>query len=58
MKVPDVLISGNHKKIAEWQEKESLRRTYLRRPDMLTDAVFTKDQKKWLDDIKKETNLL
>ncbi|WP_414840129.1 tRNA (guanosine(37)-N1)-methyltransferase TrmD [Carnobacterium sp. TMP28] len=58
MKVPDVLISGNHKKIAEWQEKESLRRTYLRRPDMLTDTVFTKDQKKWLDDIKKETNLL
>ncbi|MCA9766148.1 MAG: tRNA (guanosine(37)-N1)-methyltransferase TrmD [Carnobacterium sp.] len=58
MKVPEVLISGNHKKIAEWQEKESLRRTYLRRPDMLTDTVFTKDQKKWLDDIKKETNLL
>ncbi|SEK84587.1 tRNA (guanine37-N1)-methyltransferase [Carnobacterium iners] len=58
MKVPDVLISGNHKKIAEWQEKESLRRTYLRRPDMLTETIFTKDQKKWLDDIKKETNLL
>ena len=57
MKVPDVLISGNHKKIAEWQEKESLRRTYLRRPDMLSEIVFTKDQKKWLDEIKSEENL-
>ncbi len=57
MKVPDVLISGNHKKIAEWQEKESLRRTYLRRPDMLSETVFTKNQKKWLDEIKFEENL-
>ncbi|MEG0268413.1 MAG: tRNA (guanosine(37)-N1)-methyltransferase TrmD, partial [Carnobacterium sp.] len=57
MKVPDVLISGNHKKIAEWQEKESLRRTYLRRPDMLAKTVITKDQKKWLDEIKSEENL-
>lgn len=57
MKVPDVLISGNHKKIAEWQEKESLRRTYLRRPDMLLEKVFTKDQKKWLDEIQNEENL-
>lgn len=56
MKVPDVLISGNHKKIAEWQEKESLRRTYLRRPDMLAKTVITKDQKKWLDEIKSEEN--
>lgn len=46
MKVPDVLLSGNHKKIAEWQEKESLRRTYLRRPDMLEQLELTKEQKK------------
>ena len=57
MKVPDVLISGNHKKIAEWQEKESLRRTYMRRPDMLIESSFTKEQKKWLDEIKEEINL-
>src|SRR6478752_2540943 len=33
MKVPDVLISGNHKLIEEWRNKEALRRTLLRRPD-------------------------
>ena len=35
MKVPDVLMSGNHKNIDEWRHKESLRRTYTRRPDLL-----------------------
>ncbi|MEG0289458.1 MAG: tRNA (guanosine(37)-N1)-methyltransferase TrmD [Carnobacterium sp.] len=54
MKVPDVLLSGNHKKIAEWQEKESLRRTYLRRPDMLEQLELTKEQKNWLAEIKSE----
>jgi len=35
MKVPEVLTSGNHQKIAEWRNKEALRRTYERRPDLL-----------------------
>lgn len=34
MKVPEVLTNGNHKLIEEWQLKESLRRTYQRRPDL------------------------
>lgn len=35
MKVPAVLLSGDHKKVAEWREAESLRRTMERRPDLL-----------------------
>ena len=35
MKVPDVLISGDHKKIDEWRKQESLKRTQERRPDLL-----------------------
>lgn len=35
MKVPDVLLSGNHKKIAEWKMEESLNKTRQRRPDLL-----------------------
>lgn len=35
MKVPDILLSGDHKKIDEWRLSESLRRTGERRPDML-----------------------
>ena len=35
MKVPDVLLSGNHKKIAEWRKEQSLERTKKNRPDLL-----------------------
>lgn len=54
MKVPDTLISGNHKLIEEWRTKESLRRTLERRPDLLESVELTKEQMKWLDEIKKE----
>lgn len=35
LKVPDVLMSGDHKKIEEWRHEESLKRTQERRPDLL-----------------------
>ena len=54
MKVPDVLISGNHKYIEEWRKKESLRRTWQRRPDLLNHYDLTKEEKKWLEEIKNE----
>ncbi|MBI9010364.1 MAG: tRNA (guanosine(37)-N1)-methyltransferase TrmD [Tenericutes bacterium] len=34
-KVPDVLLSGNHKEIAKWREEMKLKRTEERRPDLL-----------------------
>lgn len=36
MKVPEVLLSGNHQEIAEWRKKEALKRTEERRPELLT----------------------
>lgn len=48
MKVPDVLISGNHRLIDEWRAKESLRRTFERRPDLLDEIELSDKQKKWL----------
>ncbi|WP_156183039.1 tRNA (guanosine(37)-N1)-methyltransferase TrmD [Mesobacillus campisalis] len=54
MKVPDILLSGNHKLIDEWRTKESLRRTYSRRPDLLDAAELSPEQRKWLEDIKKQ----
>ena len=36
-KVPEVLMSGNHKKIDEWRHEEALKRTSERRPDLLKD---------------------
>ena len=35
MKVPDVLISGNHEKIAKWRYEQQIERTKSRRPDLL-----------------------
>jgi tRNA (guanine37-N1)-methyltransferase len=35
MKVPDVLLSGNHKNIERWRDREALNRTLKRRPDLL-----------------------
>lgn len=54
MDVPAVLMNGNHKLIEEWQLKESLRRTYLRRPDMLASLELTPQMKKMMAEIKKE----
>ncbi|KYC59768.1 tRNA (guanosine(37)-N1)-methyltransferase TrmD [Heyndrickxia coagulans] len=48
MKVPDVLLSGNHRLIEEWREKESLYRTYTRRPDLLHGVTLSEKQKAWL----------
>ena len=37
--VPEVLLSGDHAKIATWRHNQSLQRTRQRRPDLLTDDV-------------------
>ncbi|MEY8662717.1 tRNA (guanosine(37)-N1)-methyltransferase TrmD [Ligilactobacillus faecis] len=52
MKVPEVLTSGNHQKIAEWRNKEALRRTYLRRPDLLDNYSLSEQEEKWLREFK------
>ncbi|WP_148362860.1 tRNA (guanosine(37)-N1)-methyltransferase TrmD [Bacillus sp. B-jedd] len=54
LKVPDVLLSGNHKHVEEWRIKESLRRTWQRRPDLFEHMELEPLHKKWLEEIKKE----
>lgn len=54
MQVPEVLTNGNHKLIDEWQQKESLRRTLTRRPDMLEKVDLTPQQEKWLEELRDE----
>lgn len=53
-KVPDVLMSGDHQKIAAWREKESLKRTLLRRPDMLEQLELSSQQKKIIAELQNE----
>lgn len=45
-KVPDILLSGNHKAVAEWKREQSLKRTAERRPDMLKNADLSEEEKK------------
>lgn len=54
MRVPDVLMSGHHEKIRQWRLKESLRKTYHRRPDLLEEYSFTNEERMMLEEIKKE----
>lgn len=46
LKVPEVLLNGNHAKIEEWRQMESLRRTWERRPDLLEQLELSDQQKK------------
>ncbi len=48
MKVPEVLLSGNHGEIARWRRQQSLLRTAQRRPDLLARADLTEEEKQWL----------
>ena len=48
MSVPDVLMSGDHEKIRKWRLKQSLARTYERRPDILNNLALTDEQEKIL----------
>jgi len=52
--VPGVLLSGNHRDIDEWRLKQSLGRTWLRRPDLLKALNLTDKQKQLLDSFQKE----
>lgn len=53
MKVPDILLSGNHAKIAQWRDEQSLKRTFERRPDLLEHIELTDKQKAYIETLKK-----
>lgn len=52
--VPEVLLSGHHEAIRLWRRKQALRSTYLRRPDLLRDRTFTKEDRQLLDELMNE----
>jgi tRNA (guanine37-N1)-methyltransferase len=51
---PAVLMSGNHAQIARWRRKQSLGRTWLRRPDLLADRNLTKEDLLLLEEFKRD----
>jgi tRNA (guanine37-N1)-methyltransferase len=54
MRVPEVLLSGNHAAIARWRRKQALGRTWDRRPDLLDGKVLTKEDQQLLDEYRRE----
>jgi tRNA (guanine37-N1)-methyltransferase len=53
--VPAVLLSGNHAEIARWRLKQSLGRTWGRRPELLEQRGLSEEERKLLDEYKQET---
>ena len=54
--VPAVLLSGHHENIEKWRREQSLRRTALRRPDLLEHAPLSDEDRKILQLLQEETN--
>ncbi|OXM84645.1 tRNA (guanosine(37)-N1)-methyltransferase TrmD [Paenibacillus rigui] len=53
-KVPDILLSGHHANIEKWRKQQALRRTLEKRPDLLENYPLTKEEKRWLEELRRE----
>jgi tRNA (guanine37-N1)-methyltransferase len=53
-RVPEILLSGDHKKISYWRLKEAIRATYKYRPERLKNINLTEDEKKILSEVIEE----
>src|SRR6478752_10657456 len=51
LRVPDVLLSGNHAEIRRWRKRESLSRTLERRPDLLAGAALDEEEREILREL-------
>lgn len=54
MRVPEVLLSGNHAKISQWRREQQLVITRRNRPDLLTKASLSKKDLAFLEDMDKQ----
>ncbi len=56
-RVPEVLLSGDHERIATWRYKEALGRSFVRRPDLVEKLELNHEQQQLLDEYLKEHDL-
>jgi tRNA (guanine37-N1)-methyltransferase len=54
LRVPDVLMSGNHAEIRRWRKRAALERTLERRPDLLTGASLDEEEQEILKELRHE----
>ena len=56
-KVPDILLSGHHANVEKWRREQSIIRTLKNRPELLEDAVLSKKEQKFLDELLRQKEL-
>ena len=56
-KVPDILLSGRHANVEKWRREQSIIRTLKNRPELLEDAVLSKKEQKFLDELLRQQEL-
>ena len=56
-KVPDILLSGHHANVEKWRREQSIIRTLKNRPELLEDAVLSKKEQKFLDELLRQQEL-
>ncbi|MDR3781530.1 MAG: tRNA (guanosine(37)-N1)-methyltransferase TrmD [Candidatus Copromonas sp.] len=56
-KVPDILLSGHHANVEKWRREQSIIRTLQNRPELLEDAVLSKKEQKFLDELLRQQEL-
>ena len=47
-KVPEILLTGHHEKISKWRREQSLKNTYLKRPELLKNVELSKEEKEYI----------
>jgi len=52
--VPEVLLAGDHQRIAQWRRRQALARTVARRPDLLAKAVLSKEDREFITSLAQE----
>ena len=50
-RVPEILLSGHHANIEKWRREQSIIRTLERRPELLEEAVLSKKEKLFLEEL-------
>lgn len=52
--VPEVLLSGDHQRIAQWRKRNALENTWKNRPDLLAQAQLDAQQQEWLEEFRRQ----
>jgi tRNA (guanine37-N1)-methyltransferase len=57
VQVPQVLLSGDHENIRRWRRRQALLNTARKRPDLLSGAILTEEEREIVEEIKEEESL-